>query len=274
MTAGYLIDDGGLISMGPEGEAAFGYQHFLELLSVFTSPPMLSVRHGRVEVGVVPDETLMIRPPGQGAGGPAVLLLAGRSWAVRHVDWTRRVVDVEPTEAPGIARWQGSGQPLSSAVASAVRQVLVGIDPAGVTIGRRAAERLDALRAERWWVRLGQTTLVRDDKGRLRWWTFGGWRANLWLAEMLRPLRSGVVNVDDLSIAVDSEVTVQQLQDVLRGAREHELRLDDRAVAAAATALKFSECLPEQLAEAVVEARLGDLPGVRRVLAEPVGSAS
>ena len=34
---GYLIDDGGLISMGPEGETAFGYQPFLELLSVFTS---------------------------------------------------------------------------------------------------------------------------------------------------------------------------------------------------------------------------------------------
>src|SRR5438552_575937 len=44
---GYLHDDGGLLSINLEGKTAFSYQHFLELLAVFASPPMLSVRYGR-----------------------------------------------------------------------------------------------------------------------------------------------------------------------------------------------------------------------------------
>ena len=66
---------------------------------------MFSVRHGRVEIGVVPDEALIARPAGLAVGGAHVLVLAGRSWAVTHIDWPRRVVQVEPTNTPGVARW-------------------------------------------------------------------------------------------------------------------------------------------------------------------------
>ncbi len=71
---------------------------------MFTSPRMFSVHHGRVEIGVVPDEALTARPAGLAAGGAHVLVLAGRSWAVTHIDWPHRVVQVEPTNAPGVAR--------------------------------------------------------------------------------------------------------------------------------------------------------------------------
>ena len=67
-----------------------------------TSPPVLSVRHGREEIGLVPDEALLARPPGAAAGGAAVLTLAGRGWLVLSIDWTRRIVQVEPTDAPGV----------------------------------------------------------------------------------------------------------------------------------------------------------------------------
>ena len=121
ISEGYLNDQGGVLGIGLQAEADFGRKHFLELLSVFTSPPVLSVRHGRNEIGLVPDESLLARPPGAGGGGAAVLTLAGRSWLVLHVDWPRRIVQVEPTDAPGIARWTGGGQPLGAHVARGVR---------------------------------------------------------------------------------------------------------------------------------------------------------
>lgn len=111
---GYLVDGGGgMIGIGNEAETSFGRKNFLELLSVFTSPPVFSVRHGHQEIGQVPDEALLARPSGLGAGGAHALVLAGRSWAIRDVDWVRRVVSVEPAEVVGVARWQGATPPVS-----------------------------------------------------------------------------------------------------------------------------------------------------------------
>src|SRR5207302_8741129 len=120
---------------------------------------VFSVRHGRVEIGLVPDVTLMARPAGLGGGGAAVLVLAGRSWAVQHVDWTRRVVQVEPTDAPGVARWSGSGQPLGAVVARGVREILAGADPAGVELSGRGQEKLGELRGSHPWAAPDCTTL-------------------------------------------------------------------------------------------------------------------
>jgi ATP-dependent helicase Lhr and Lhr-like helicase len=175
VASGFLVDDSGILGVGGEAEAVLGRRHFMELLSAFTSPPVFSVRHGRAEIGLVPDETLMARPAGHGGGGAAVLVLAGRSWAILHIDWGRRVVQVEPTDVPGVARWSGSAQPLGAAITRGVREVLVGSDPAGVTLSRRAGERLAQLRAEHPWVVADTTSLVIDVRGRVRWWTFAGW---------------------------------------------------------------------------------------------------
>ncbi len=185
----FLFDDGsGMLAVGREAEAAFGRRHFLELLAAFTAPPVLTVRHSRTEIGLVPDDTVTRRSPG---GGPTVLLLAGRSWMVRHVDWRRRTVDVEPVDAPGAARWSGAGQPLGGRVAEAVRDVLVGTDPAGVELGRRAAEQLAALRDVHPWARPEATSVVQEAE-RVRWWTFAGSRCNASLADALAGHRLNV----------------------------------------------------------------------------------
>ena len=70
---------------------------------------MFSVRHGRVEIGVVPDEALIARPAGLAAGGAHVLVLAGRSWAVTHIDWPRRVGDERPRSRP-LAWWRATAR--------------------------------------------------------------------------------------------------------------------------------------------------------------------
>jgi len=268
VAAGFLVDDGGILGVGGEAEAGLGRQHFMELLSVFTSPPVFSVRHGRVEIGLVPDETLMARPAGFASGGAAVLVLAGRSWAIVHVDWGRRVVQVEPTEAPGVARWSGSAQPLGAVVARGVREVLLGSDPSGVILSQRGSERLGQLRAEHPWVRPDVTSLVIDGRGRARWWTFAGWRANLWLARAGADLRRDVAAIDDLTVALDPGATLEQLHQVISEATEASIELTPWVTAEAVDGLKFSECLPRSLAIEVVARRLADPESTTRVLGE------
>jgi ATP-dependent Lhr-like helicase len=272
---GFLDEQGGILGIGPEAEATFGHRHFMELLAVFTSPPVLSVRHGRNEIGLVPDEALLARPPGAQAGGPSVLTLAGRSWHVLHVDWPRRIVHVEPTDAPGVARWLGGGQPLSSHVARGVRAVLTGTDPTGVTLSSRALERLAQARAESSWTKPTATTVVTDPSGKTMWWTFGGWRANLSLAAIASEAgaRSSVTYIDDLAVAIDPAVDVERLRQAVREARSSATELAPWVVSEAVDGLKFSECLPRHRAEQLVSGRLTDAAGASAVCSEPIDVA-
>lgn len=257
---GYLHDQGGVLGIGVEAEAAFGHKHFLELLSIFTSPPVLSVRHGRNEIGTVPDESLLARPPGATSGGAAVLTLAGRSWHVLHVDWPRRIVQVEPTDAPGVARWTGGGQPLGAHVARGIRAVLQGADPVGVGLSTRAQERLAAARTDQWWVRDQATTVVRTESGKSVWWTFAGWKANLWLAAIAVKggCRTSVTAIDDLTISLDPDADTSALRAALAEADVADLVVAPWIAAEAIDGLKFSECLPPERALEVVARRLQD----------------
>ena len=75
IATGILWSDNGLLAFGPEGEAQYGKQNFMELLSVFTSPPLFKVLNGQKELGFVHESTFYNQKD-----GPAVLVLAGRSW--------------------------------------------------------------------------------------------------------------------------------------------------------------------------------------------------
>ncbi len=115
---GTLFEDAGILSFGPEGEAAYGRKNFLELLSVFTSPPLFRVLSGKKELGNVHESTFYKKQD-----GPVILVLAGRSWKTNHLDWNRRIAYVEPTEERGRSRWIGEGQFLSFRVCQAIRHV-------------------------------------------------------------------------------------------------------------------------------------------------------
>lgn len=77
-----------------------------------------------------------------------MLLLAGRSWTVTHVDWTRRRCLVEPADSGGRAKWSGLGRGVSFEIARGMRAVLFGDDPAGVSLTRRGAAALAGLRVD------------------------------------------------------------------------------------------------------------------------------
>ena len=209
------------------------------------------------------------------AGGAAVLTLAGRNWLVLHVDWPRRIVQVEPTDAPGIARWTGGGQPLGAHVARGVRAVLCGADPFGVEISTRATDRLASARTEQWWATDDATTVVCDDAGRTIWWTFAGWKANLWLAAVAAQAgcRTTVNQVDDLTISLDTTADVTKLRAALAEADLEQLALAPWITSETIDGLKFSECIPRQRAVELVARRLADPAAISIVRSEQINEA-
>ncbi|MGH9136507.1 MAG: DEAD/DEAH box helicase [Acidimicrobiales bacterium] len=268
---GYLTDLGaGMLAIGRTAEEELGRRHFMELLAVFSAPPLFSVRHGRLEIGLVPDEALFLRPP-SGEGGRRILLLGGRSWQVTSTDWRRRVVQVEPSEERGAARWTGGGAPLGAVLATGVRDVLSGGDPKTVTLSARARDQLAKIRDGARWVRPDGTTLVRDSD-RARWWTFAGQHANTMLASALAALRTQTSAYDGLSIALDTDVDADRLRAVVTAIDPTEITLAGWISEEAAKNLKFADCLPAALVDLEIAARIGGAPLVSRVQDEPLST--
>jgi ATP-dependent Lhr-like helicase len=47
------------VPAGPQGRDAYGRKNFLNLMSVFTVPPLFVVLHGRRELGSVDESTFL-----------------------------------------------------------------------------------------------------------------------------------------------------------------------------------------------------------------------
>ncbi|GAA2246298.1 ATP-dependent helicase [Streptomyces ruber] len=264
---GFLDEDGGMLFIGPEAERRFGRRHFIELTASFTAPPQFTVFAGRTEIGQTDPSVLT-----EERAGPRRLLLAGRSWQVTYIDWTRRRVFVEPADSGGIAKWtSGSVLGLSYALTRAMREVLLGADPP-VSLTRRAEACLAGWREGDApdMVRPGGTLISRvgDD---VRWWTWAGHRANATLAAALPAVTDPVQRPTDCCLRLREDLTYDMWRAARDSAADESAALvlpdvDHRAV----HGLKFSAALPQHLAVATVAARLADFDGARTVLRDPV----
>lgn len=258
--SGMLVDDEGMLSIGPEGERSYGFRHFMELTSVFTTEPTFVVRHGSDELGHLDPTSLLNNDRSY-----ATVLLAGRSWRITSIDWDHRFAWVEPADKLGHSRWNGSGRPLSSELCDAMRRVAAGSDPAGVRLSERAVAALADLRAEFVFVRPRKVQVVIEPT-RARWWTWAGQRANASLSDTLGLL--AVTQGDDLSIGLDPErASSTAVREALSGLRPDVLPTPSVAEMFADN-MKFSDCLPQPLALEVARQRLIDPNGVERVLGE------
>ncbi|GEL17283.1 DEAD/DEAH box helicase [Pseudonocardia asaccharolytica] len=259
---GFVERDGELLFIGPQAEQRFGRRHFMGMTAVFTAPPQFTVVEGRREIGHVDPSLLTDR-----VEGPRLLLLAGRSWRVTWVDWTRQRCFVEAVDAGGRARWHTGGVGGASfTLARAAREVLLGADPP-VALTKRAVRALGQIRDEQIaTVHPGGTVILRHG-GEVRWWTWAGYRANATLAATVSDLVDATQRADDVSIRLRGDLTPQMWRGATADAAERLCLPDvDRR---ALDGLKFSEALPERLATMTLAARLADLDGAARVLAEP-----
>ncbi|MDX3547195.1 DEAD/DEAH box helicase [Streptomyces europaeiscabiei] len=263
---GFLDRDNGMLFIGTEAEQRFGFRHFMDLTAVFTAAPEFTVLYGRNEIGTTDPALLTER-----VHGPRLLLLAGRSWKVTYIDWSRRRCFVEPVDGGGKARWGGTGflRGSSFSLTRAVREVLLDADPA-VTTTRRATEALGKAREayeER--IHPGGTVVLRGGRDtNVRWWTWAGQRANATLAATLDTVADPLQRPTDAYIRLREDVTAPELRKAREEAAGHSSSpaVDPRALCG----LKFAVALPEELATATLAARLTDPEGAAAVLAEPV----
>ncbi|MEU2674386.1 DEAD/DEAH box helicase [Streptomyces sp. NPDC007164] len=265
ITEGYLNRDGGMMFIGPEAEQRFGYRHFMELTAVFTAAPEFTVLSGRNEIGTT-DPALLTEK----ITGPRRLLLAGRSWQVTYIDWSRRRCFVEPVDGGGKARWGGAGlsRTGSHALTRAAREVLLGETPS-VTFTRRADSALVQVRekaAEL--VHPDASVLVRGGRDtNVRWWTWAGYKANATLAASLGSAADPLQRPTDTYVRLREDITIQEWKQAKSDATRRLClpSVDPRAL----RGLKFGAALPLRLAEATLSARLADLDGAAEVLHEP-----
>jgi ATP-dependent Lhr-like helicase len=273
---GHLDVDSGLAFVGPEAERRYGARNFLEVLAVFTAVPEVTVLHGRTEIGTI-DPLLLTSK----VDGPRLIVLAGKPWQVTHLDWRRRRAFVEPSDHGGVTKWSGDSRPYSFELSDAIRRVILGADLPGVTLSRRAVERL-ALVRDRYerYTDPDNTVVALDDNARMRWWTFAGARANAVLSAALAVLAPELLETgsfSNLDIALRSDAAAPSVAAALREARRR-FGQDLSAVAPetserALKKLKFSDMLPADLAVRTLAARAADYEGASRVAVRPVGTA-
>lgn len=251
-----LFEDDGILSFGTEGERRFGYRHFMDIVTVFTGDPLFAVRSGRADLGYVHPLSFVTRNE-----AVPILLLAGRSWVVTHIDWKERVAYVEATESRGRSQWLGTGQPLHFRLCRALQKVLARkqVDFQLTIRGREALERaVDALR----WVEEGSTAIVRSRDGTVSWWTFAGLGANSVLGAVLGSLLREASRVGNLTIPLRGGAERGVVAEVLKELDVHGAADAVAVSEEALEGLKFAECLPQTLGEKLLRQRIVDRDGV------------
>lgn len=263
LAKGMLERDGELLFIGPEAEATFGRRHFMELVSVFTTPPLIEVRHGRHSLGSVDESTFYIRDNVQ-----PVLVLAGRYWGVESVDWKRRLAYVTPAVETGMSRWAGSGQSLSFELARAMREVICGFS-SGALLSQRAEEALAEIRSQFDWLTPNATTIA-SERNRTRWWTFAGAKANSELLWRLDDLAAASSTANDLSVPLSGPMS----GDGLRRQLSHPPQEQRPVSVDALDGLKFSQCLQRETAEEILRARAQNPSAVAISTSDPINTHS
>jgi ATP-dependent Lhr-like helicase len=260
-----LSDESGLLWLGAKGEHTFGRRNFMDLFSVFMTPPIFRVLHGRQEIGQVDESALLVKQD-----GPRVLSLGGNAWKVNHIDWQRKVAFVERTDMLGRTRWPGAGIGLSAEICRSMKNVLCRSDSSNHW-SRRCKVEINRLRDAFCWLAPDCSTMVSEAGDRWSWWTFSGSKANATLAYYLaQELRSSVAS-DGFSIRFASDVDVEKIREAQREMMKVSLEgIAPFASEKAIRGLKFSECLPPQLATRVSSQRLRDDVALRQVLGEQV----
>jgi ATP-dependent helicase Lhr and Lhr-like helicase len=229
-----------IVRVGPQLEKAFGRGHYRDLLASFSGSMLLTGRHGKAEVGYI-DPTVLT-----GDQDNRLILLAGRSWRVTEVEWTKKTVWLEPAKNGGKARWMGGSRSLGREVCQSIRTVLADGPSPAIGFSQRARAALQFMKDDLC-VSAGTHFIVsRPEEATVRTWTFAGTRANRTYARQAAGA-GNKVKFDALS--------VQAPAPMLEAVTIDAVALTDDELAVFAETIKFSDCLPRSLLAKTVVAR-------------------
>lgn len=261
-----LAESGGRYSLGERGEKLYGWKNFAELYAVFSAPQILKVIWGVTEIGSI-DVTFAQQEKLENLS----FVLGARPWRAIGIDFAQGIVRVEPIASSKLARWQGRSGLLGRELCQAMLELLVS-DELDVEWSRRAKDKLGEIRAEYRDAGAGSSAIVPDEYG-LRWWTFGGGKANNLLAQCLEERLGDKVVVDNLYIAFRGQAAksaaairtaITELRDAGRPNDADALRLAENC--ARGRLSKFQKCLPPRLESAFLAEVLTDPRAARAVL--------
>ncbi len=242
-SANFLVEDSGLFSIGPRAEEELGKRNFIELLSSFVAAPELRVVAGTKEIGFV--SPLSLPAPTDREVKP--LVLAGRGWHIRDVDWDRFTVWVEEVSAKGDVKWPSDAIALSYEMTQARREVLLGATP-GVELSKRVPQALGRLRGDHSNEVSPRGLVVWRGAESQRIWTWAGLKANATLLAGLGQRAKGVEN-DFVDLPLDLDLRDSDSTAVPDPGPE------------AMAGLKFAVALPPELAARTLGERLADQTG-------------
>lgn len=246
----FLVEDSGLLSIGPRAEEAFGKRHFIELLSSFVAAPELRVVAGTKEIGFV--SPLSLPAPADRDLKP--LVLAGRGWRIRDVDWGCFRVWVEEVQTKGDVQWPSDAIALSYEMTQARREVLLGQTP-DVDLSTRVPHTLERVREDHADEVSPRGLVVWNSDESQRVWTWAGLKANATLLAGLGLESRGVENdyvvwpIDATTADLDASAIPNPGPDAVTG-------------------LKFAVALPPELATRTLGERLADPAGARATASE------
>ena len=261
-----LYSDGVRLSMGDAGEQNYGRRHFLELVSVFTSDPNFTIFHGRQELGSVDPLTFLRHQDEE----QTILSMGGKNWAVTALDWTRREAFVVPVDAKGKSQWQGGRTGMSRRFAQAIHDLLASaLESARWT--HRAKTAFVGLREEYGFLRPETDVAVTDrDRNEVRWFTFAGRLANVALADALGSKGTVSPSPSDFGIRITGAGEALRAIGMVRSQSGSEIRASFEIAQDYLEKLKFSECLPAEMARQIVRDRLFRLEDIEPVLHAPL----
>lgn len=260
-----LWEDNGILGIGVQGEKEYGWRHYMEVMSVFLTPPLVHIMHGRHELGLVDQSSFL--PKAQGR--PVILSLGGRAWLVKTIDWVRGMAYVEPATLAGQSKWKSLGPGLGFTMCRRIRDLLAS-NVEREWWSTRAKNAFVAARAEYPWLTTAGSTVTTEPNGDLMWWTFAGRAVNASLATALQSRISGKIAHDNFAVKIETGSTLSDLE-----AHIADIRAQDRKEllpeidADAILALKFSDCIPPNRATHMLQVRAADGPALDVVLSEP-----
>jgi len=238
---GYLDCADGLVRVGPLTEREYGRGHYRDLLASFSGPQLLVGRFGAAEIGYIDPSVLTGEDPQRR------LLLAGRSWLVKEIDWSKRVVWLEPTKEGGKARWMGGSRSLSREVCQGMRSALAQGPAQIVHLSQRAKIELVAM-AEEFPVSDQADFTSQVDGTHMRTLTFAGTKANRTYARIAAN-GGQKVKFDAISVQAPTASLTQGYGSVASA------QLTPTEVATFAEGIKFAPCVPDGLLTETVQTR-------------------
>ena len=269
----------GRLVLGPKAEKEFGRKNFMDLYAVFSSPQSYTVQ---LTKGGQPLGTLEQAFVDRLSDGASTFLLAGRAWAVDHIQHDDRRVMVQPALRASEPTWGGFlPQFLSLNIAQKILDIL--------TNGERypyldaaANDILQSRRDSGHGILQPRRGGIELEDGEFLWWTFAGGRINTTLRYAIQTLHpTWTATPDNYAVRVRGpDINVEAFRAILDRLHDHETWTDPTIWEPVAAALpnfrlsKFQSVMPPWVIQEVTARYLVDTEGTWEWLSQRTRNGS